>query len=382
MAKIYVSSTFVDLKEHRAAVIETLTQLGHQVVSMEHYVAEDMIPLAKCLADVRSCDFYLGIFAWRYGFIPPNSPNGLSITELEYREAENKAIPRLIFLLDQSIAWTPASMDVYTGEGRKGEQIQAFRSELQLKRLISFFTSPDNLARKVSVAVSLAISKARQQSLSGAEALADVQRTPLGSSLVGAIAESLKALLNDTKTIKVLEIDLKDGQYWWSSRLFLVAALLAEYTAVECLAFLSEGDQFFGLASPQSVVNALSKVYPEISRAYYQTIRRPLPDQDVVNEVFYRLQEFSIALGHLPGEEAGNKGIVTLRLLRQWLGHDLLQVSVALSSETLEPPQANQILNQPFNYVALTYEGKLQSVIDRTAFATQMARRSLEALNF
>ena len=45
MARIYVSSTFVDLEEHRAKLIETLRQLGHDVVAMENYVAENQIPL-------------------------------------------------------------------------------------------------------------------------------------------------------------------------------------------------------------------------------------------------------------------------------------------------------------------------------------------------
>ena len=61
-----MSSTFVDLREHRAKVIETLRQLGHDVVAMENYVAEDQIPLETCVRDVSSCEIYVGIFGWRY----------------------------------------------------------------------------------------------------------------------------------------------------------------------------------------------------------------------------------------------------------------------------------------------------------------------------
>jgi uncharacterized protein DUF4062 len=53
---------------------------------MEDCTAEDQLPADKCLADVAACDLYVGIFAWRYGFIPPdNNPDNLSIAELEYR---------------------------------------------------------------------------------------------------------------------------------------------------------------------------------------------------------------------------------------------------------------------------------------------------------
>ena len=64
-------------------------------------------PLQKCLQDVASSDIYVGIFAWRYGYIPDDkdeNPNNLSITELEYRKAQEKGIASLIFLLDQSIS--------------------------------------------------------------------------------------------------------------------------------------------------------------------------------------------------------------------------------------------------------------------------------------
>ena len=84
MARVYVSSTYSDLVEHRAAVYRVLRQLRHDVRAMEDYVAVDERPVDECLADVATCDVYVGIFAWRYGYIPPaeQNPQGLSITEL------------------------------------------------------------------------------------------------------------------------------------------------------------------------------------------------------------------------------------------------------------------------------------------------------------
>ena len=68
--RIYISSTYNDLRECREQVYRTLRQLGHDVIAMEDYVATDQRPLDKCLQDVASCDLYVGIFAWRYGYIP------------------------------------------------------------------------------------------------------------------------------------------------------------------------------------------------------------------------------------------------------------------------------------------------------------------------
>jgi hypothetical protein len=155
MARIYVSSTYSDLEAHRQKVYRVLRQLGHDVVAMEDYVAADRRPLDKCLADVAACDLYLGIFAHRYGYVPEHgNPDGRSITELEYRRAEALGIPRLAFLLDVKTPWPPEHMDVFTGEGDQGALIRAFREELGRDRLASFFSTADELAQKVSVAVS------------------------------------------------------------------------------------------------------------------------------------------------------------------------------------------------------------------------------------
>src|SRR5688572_18074519 len=103
MPKAYVSSTFVDLEDYRRVAQRVLRQFGYEAVAMEDYVAEDARPLDRCLADVSACDLYVGIYAWRYGFVPKGQK--LSITELEYQRAvkDNKA--RLLFVVDGKAAW-------------------------------------------------------------------------------------------------------------------------------------------------------------------------------------------------------------------------------------------------------------------------------------
>ena len=154
VARIYVSSTYGDLKEHREQVYRALRELGHDVVAMEDYVAGDQRPLARCLADVAACDLYVGIFAHRYGYIPDHdNPDGRSITELEYRHAQAHGIPRLVFLLDPAAPWPPTWMDAFTGDGDGAARIRALREELGRDRLASFFATADELAHKVSVAI-------------------------------------------------------------------------------------------------------------------------------------------------------------------------------------------------------------------------------------
>ncbi len=156
MTTIYLSSTYSDLKVHREAVYHALRQMRYDVIAMEDYVATDQRPLKKCLADVASSDLYVGLFAWRYGYIPSEeNPEHKSITELEYRKATQTNKPCLLFLLAEDTPWSPALMDIVTGEGNRGEYITVLRRELAQEKMISFFKTPEHLASLLGPAVHL-----------------------------------------------------------------------------------------------------------------------------------------------------------------------------------------------------------------------------------
>ena len=154
MIKVYISFTYQDLVKHRESATRTLRQMNKLVVAMEDYTASDERPLDRCLADVGRCDLYVGIFAWRYGFIPPHTDRGKSITELEYEHAEKLKKPRLIFLVADGAAWPPPDLDQVTGEGDRGKKVHALREHLKKQNMCKFFTAPDDLALQVSTAVS------------------------------------------------------------------------------------------------------------------------------------------------------------------------------------------------------------------------------------
>src|ERR1700752_4135338 len=106
--KIYISSTYQDLIDHRAAVDRTLRRMGHDVIGMEQYAAEGSKPLERCGADGRAADIYVVIVAWRYGYVPEGeaNPQRRSMTELEYDEAVKAGKPVLAFLLDPDTPWS------------------------------------------------------------------------------------------------------------------------------------------------------------------------------------------------------------------------------------------------------------------------------------
>ena len=52
-------------------MFDALRKSGYNVIAMEEYVATDRRPVEKCLTDVARADVYVGLFAFRYGYIPP-----------------------------------------------------------------------------------------------------------------------------------------------------------------------------------------------------------------------------------------------------------------------------------------------------------------------
>jgi hypothetical protein len=122
MARIFVSSTFKDLEECREKVRTALRRMGHEDIAMEYFVAEDKRPLNKCLQEVASCDLYIGIFAWRYGFVPDGYNK--SMTELEYNEALKTGKECLIFLLHEDALWPMKFAD----KGDDLKKIEALRN--------------------------------------------------------------------------------------------------------------------------------------------------------------------------------------------------------------------------------------------------------------
>ncbi|MFL6208462.1 MAG: DUF4062 domain-containing protein [Pyrinomonadaceae bacterium] len=149
MAKVYVSSTYNDLKDYREKVEKVLRRLGHEDVAMEYYVAEGMRPVERCLADVASCDIYVGIFAWRYGWIPEDdNPDKLSITEIEFRQAEKTGKECLIFLLSDEAPWPRAAMD------RDPTRIEKLRNEASARHSSGPpFKTADELAKLVAESI-------------------------------------------------------------------------------------------------------------------------------------------------------------------------------------------------------------------------------------
>lgn len=157
MARVYLSSTYEDLKAHRQAVGPVVLRSGFDLSAMEYYPAASRRPAAFCVEDVARCDVYLGLFAFRYGHVPPGEE--LSIVEQEYLAACRHDLDLLVFLADPKHPW-PASA-VEEGPGR--ERLEALKDRLRRDLVVAFFTTPEDLATKVASALANHLHGARQK---------------------------------------------------------------------------------------------------------------------------------------------------------------------------------------------------------------------------
>jgi tetratricopeptide (TPR) repeat protein len=99
---VIISSTFQDLKGHRAALVRAVEGQGLHAVAMENDAALPAGTVVSSSMDkVRAAAAYIGVVSRRYGQVPkcPENPEGLSLTELEFREARRLGRPTLIFIM-------------------------------------------------------------------------------------------------------------------------------------------------------------------------------------------------------------------------------------------------------------------------------------------
>lgn len=141
---IFVGSTFEDLKEYRRAVRDSLSQLETIVKGMEYFGSKPGTPMDECLIEVKSCQVYIGVFGMRYGSVPEGQE--LSMTHLEYEEAQRCGLPSLIYVIDEN---NQPILPKYVETGSGALALVSLKDQLKKRHVVSMFTTPSDLAAKI-----------------------------------------------------------------------------------------------------------------------------------------------------------------------------------------------------------------------------------------
>lgn len=296
--RVFVSSTFSDLANYREVVQKVIRQFGAIDISMENFGARDKRPKEECLRIIsEECDFFVGIYAHKYGYIPEG--DNLSITEAEYDAASKKGIHRLIYLLNETTPWIPDYIEKGIGE----EKLHKFKDRLKTKHICNFFSNEFELAAKVvaDLGRTLIREKTFPQSLDEIKDIAESDRLKASELLTkGHYYRKLEDYENAISYyIKSLKVDptFHDAYYWLGNSYYHTG----EY---------SKAVQMYEKAL--SISNNYASAYDGLGNVYYEVkvndkalenFKKAInvsPDYanayDGLGSVYYRLGNFEEAI--------------------------------------------------------------------------------------
>jgi len=148
--KVFVSSTSKDLKEYREAARDAI--IGHEniPIMMEYIIPEGKPPIKECAKKIKESDLFIGIYAYRYGFMHPKAK--ISITEQEYEYAVKKKKRIFCFMLPDEKGEYPEKYNKEDDEN-KPELQKKFRGKILKDNYIKFCKNPDELKYHIAAAL-------------------------------------------------------------------------------------------------------------------------------------------------------------------------------------------------------------------------------------
>lgn len=148
--QVFISSTYEDLKEERAAVTQCLLDNNCIPVGMEQFPASNMSQMEYIEKMLDDCDYYILIIGGRYGSL---DDDGVGYTEKEYNYAQQKGIPVMAF-----VNLHPEKLPNEKCEYTNIEKFKAFRDRVRnAKKLVKGYSDIGDLKANVVTAVNAAI---------------------------------------------------------------------------------------------------------------------------------------------------------------------------------------------------------------------------------
>lgn len=145
--QVFISSTYQDLIQERAAVSQTLLDMECIPVGMEQFPASGMSQMDYIKRMLDDSDYYILISAGKYGSL---DDDGVGFTEKEYDYAKEIGLPVMSFLYKE-LETLPVNLS--ESESEKKELLQSFRNKVSKSALVKFYSSKEELKSMVAVSV-------------------------------------------------------------------------------------------------------------------------------------------------------------------------------------------------------------------------------------
>lgn len=135
--QVFVSSTYLDLRDERQAAVEAILKAGHIPAGMELFTAGSDSQLDTIQRWIDESDVYMLILGGRYGSMDPKT--ALSYTELEYDYAISKEIPVFAVVISEvALEQKVKEVGLSAIEPDRPRELKLFRDKV-LDKISSFF---------------------------------------------------------------------------------------------------------------------------------------------------------------------------------------------------------------------------------------------------
>lgn len=159
--QVMVSSTFTDLQEHRGALINAIHSHKLHANVMENDSARLVDVVDSSLQMVSESAAYIGVISLKYGQTPEcptRNPGKLSITELEFNEAQCLGRPILLFIMGEDHSVKKADIE---RDPEREKKLNAFRERAKkasagsaVNRVYAVFDSLEEFKEKLGSSLS------------------------------------------------------------------------------------------------------------------------------------------------------------------------------------------------------------------------------------
>ena len=142
--QVFISSTFLDLKEKRQAVSQALLRSDCFPAQMENWPAMDAEQMEAIKQIIDESDYYVVISAGKYGSVSPDT--GLSYTEMEYDYAVETGKP-IIRLLHRDPFGALKGSQIESKVGVR-KKLEAFHEKLKTRIRVQFLEQCRRVAKR------------------------------------------------------------------------------------------------------------------------------------------------------------------------------------------------------------------------------------------
>lgn len=143
--QVFLSSTYVDLKEEREEILRILLKLNCFPAGMELFPATDEKQFDYIMKEIDNSDYYLLIIGGRYGSL---TSDGISYTEKEFLYALEKKIPVIAFIHENINNIPLGKVDV---DDTTRKKLEDFKKRVESNRLVKYWADATSLYSEVSI---------------------------------------------------------------------------------------------------------------------------------------------------------------------------------------------------------------------------------------